>query len=182
MDRTTRANSGKGKSKARYLRRCIAEVLERRAYLSAYELNSIASFVPPPNGAFPRSTPVMDSSGDLFATTYSGGQYNDGAVFEIAHGTTSITTVTAFNNTNGANPEAGLVFDSSGDLFGTTDRGGANGVGKFSKSPMGRLGSPRSPVSTEPTDRTRKQVCRSTAAVISSGPPTAGREQLRHRL
>jgi uncharacterized repeat protein (TIGR03803 family) len=39
------------------------------------------------------------------------------------------TVLASFNGTNGTNPEAGLIADAAGDLFGTTSLGGANGDG-----------------------------------------------------
>ena len=44
----------------------------------------------------------------------------DGTVFELAQGSNTITTLASFNGTNGAYPRAGLVMDSSGNLYGTT--------------------------------------------------------------
>ena len=41
-------------------------------------------------------------------------------MFEVAQGSGTITTLASFNGTNGADPEAGLVEDASGNLFGTT--------------------------------------------------------------
>ena len=55
-----------------------------------------------------------------------GGANNSGTVFEIVHGTTSITSLASFNTSNGSYPEAGVLLDSSGDLFGTTYQGGAS--------------------------------------------------------
>ena len=46
---------------------------------------------------------------------------DDGTVFEVAAGSGTITTLASFNGTNGAHPHGGLVEDSSGNLFGTTD-------------------------------------------------------------
>ena len=48
----------------------------------------------------------------------------DGTVFEMAHGSGTITTLASFNGTNGASPEAGVIMDSSGNLYGTTSEGG----------------------------------------------------------
>jgi len=85
------------------------------------------------NGANPYGGLIEDSSGNLFGTTAAGGpgnnQYSDGTVFEVQHGSGTITTLAAFNGTNGANPGAGLVEDSSGNFFGTTIGGGASGYG-----------------------------------------------------
>jgi uncharacterized repeat protein (TIGR03803 family) len=81
------------------------------------------------NGAGPQSAVVLDSSGDLFGTTESGGAINDGDVFEVVSGSGTITDVVDFSGANGANPFAGLVLDSKGDLFGSAPFGGANGDG-----------------------------------------------------
>jgi uncharacterized repeat protein (TIGR03803 family) len=76
------------------------------------------------NGAFPVSSLVEDSIGNLFGTTLNGGTYNVGTVFEVVKGSGVITTLASFNGTNGADPDAGLVEDSSGNLFGTTTESG----------------------------------------------------------
>jgi uncharacterized repeat protein (TIGR03803 family) len=81
------------------------------------------------NGANPWASLVEDNSGNLFGTTYGGGAYGDGTVFEVAAGSNSLTTLVSFNNTNGSTPLAGLVRDSAGNLFGTTSGGGAYGYG-----------------------------------------------------
>ena len=69
----------------------------------------------------------MDSSGNLYGTTERGGTSNDGTVFEVAEGSGTITTLASFNGTNGADPEGGLIMDGSGNLYGTTEYGGAHG-------------------------------------------------------
>ena len=46
---------------------------------------------------------IMDSSGNLYGTTSGGGASNDGTVFELAHGSGTITTLASFNGTNGSN-------------------------------------------------------------------------------
>ncbi len=81
------------------------------------------------NGDGPAAGLVEDSSGNLFGTTAAGGASNDGTVFEVKAGSGTITTLASFNGTNGARPLAGLVEDSSGNLFGTTLFGGASGDG-----------------------------------------------------
>jgi uncharacterized repeat protein (TIGR03803 family) len=81
------------------------------------------------DGASPYSTPIMDGSGNLYGTTAFGGASGDGTVFELVHRSGTITTLASFNKTNGADPQAGLVRDSSGNLYGTTFEGGATGYG-----------------------------------------------------
>ena len=72
----------------------------------------------------------MDSSGNLYGTTYGNvagepASTYYGTVFELAHGSGTITTLASFNGTDGQYPHAGLVMDSSGDLYGTAAYGGA---------------------------------------------------------
>ena len=76
---------------------------------------------------------ITDANGDLFGTTNSGGASDDGTVFEIAKtsaGYASVpTTLVSFNGSDGASPAATLIADANGDLFGTTESGGANNAG-----------------------------------------------------
>ena len=75
------------------------------------------------NGDEPGGGLIMDSSGNLYGTTeLDDGRrcIGDGTVFELAKGSGTITTLASFNGTNGANPRAGLIMDSSGNLYGTT--------------------------------------------------------------
>ncbi len=81
------------------------------------------------NGAFPQAGLVRDPQGNLFGTTAVGGASNQGTVFELAAGSGTITTLASFNIANGAYPTGGLVRDPRGNLFGTTESGGANGLG-----------------------------------------------------
>ncbi len=81
------------------------------------------------NGEFPYASLVEDSSGNLFGTTTDGGASGDGTVFEVRAGSSAVIVLASFNNTNGANPVAGLLEDASGNLFGTTAGGDASGDG-----------------------------------------------------
>ena len=85
------------------------------------------------NGAVPEGGLIADANGNLFGTTAVGGAYGDGTVFEIVKTSSGYastpTTLVNFDNTNGAIPEAGLIADAKGALFGTTAVGGAYGVG-----------------------------------------------------
>jgi uncharacterized repeat protein (TIGR03803 family) len=95
--------------------------------VASTQLNSLYSFNPGPFD--PTGGMIEDSSGNLFGTTFNGGTYDDGTVFELAAGSSTITTLATFNGTNGENPRTTLIEDSSGDLFGTTEQGGAAGFG-----------------------------------------------------
>jgi uncharacterized repeat protein (TIGR03803 family) len=69
----------------------------------------------------------MDSRRNLYGTTFSGGQYNYGTVFKL-DASNNLTVLHEFsgkeNDNDGAGPQAGLVMDSDGNLYGTTISGG----------------------------------------------------------
>jgi uncharacterized repeat protein (TIGR03803 family) len=101
------------------------ETLEARTLPSIVTLASFNGS----NGDSPIASLIEDSSGNLFGTTDAGGTFNNGTVFEVAAGSGSITTLASFNGSNGAVPFAGLIEDSSGNLFGTTREGGTSNSG-----------------------------------------------------
>ena len=85
------------------------------------------------NGNSPVSALIADANGDLFGTTDQGGASNNGTVFEIAktaggYASTFITLV-SFTGANGGFPTGKLIADAKGDLFGTTQLGGASNNG-----------------------------------------------------
>jgi uncharacterized repeat protein (TIGR03803 family) len=89
------------------------------------------------DGANPVASLIMDAKGNLFGTTYLGGTPGLGTVFEVvktASGYASTpTTLVSFcalaNCADGDRPQAGLIADAHGNLFGTTTGGGTNGHG-----------------------------------------------------
>lgn len=80
---------------------------------------------------------IMDSSGDLFGTTSSGGPDDDGTVFELPAGSGNIKTIAAFNDIDGQDPEGILYRDSSGNIFGTAKGGGLYDDGTVFEIPAG---------------------------------------------
>ena len=106
---------------------------------TGHALSTLATFTGTANGANPYAGLVMDSTGDLFGTTYNGGAGSDGTVFEVAATTHKLTTLATFNGTNGANPSGGLTLDANGDLFGTTYNGGGSSDGTAFEVAAGAL-------------------------------------------
>ena len=86
------------------------------------------------DGVHPYAGLVADSAGNLYGTTHDGGAAGIGLVFELsppAAGKTAWreTVLHSFNGADGDNPGAGLIADSAGNLYGTTDFGGKSGDG-----------------------------------------------------
>lgn len=88
-----------------------------------------------PDGEDPRGGLVFDSKGDLFGSTFYGGsEANSGIAFELvppASGqwTERVLHIFAGGLDDGSGPEAGMIFDSKGNLYGTTRNGGSHDAG-----------------------------------------------------
>ncbi len=83
-------------------------------------------------GSGPSSGVIFDNSGNLYGTTFAGGPNNFGVVFELtpSGGGWAENTLYRFSGgTDGGAPLAGLVLDSSGNLYGATSVGGSGGGG-----------------------------------------------------
>jgi uncharacterized repeat protein (TIGR03803 family) len=81
------------------------------------------------NGANPVATVTFDAAGNAYGAASLGGSSGLGTVWELVKGSGTITPLASFNGTNGSSPFAGVTLDANGNLFGTTDVGGANGDG-----------------------------------------------------
>jgi len=82
------------------------------------------------DGAYPSSGLIFDQSGNLYGTAYGGGGSGQcyagcGTVFELRRngsGGWKETILYSFQGGNdGANPSSGLIFDRTGNLYGTTE-------------------------------------------------------------
>jgi uncharacterized repeat protein (TIGR03803 family) len=95
------------------------------------------------DGADSDAALVQATNGNFYGTTRSGGAHNDGTVFEISAGG-KLTTLYSFcaqtSCADGSNPIPGLVQATNGNLYGTTEDGGANSVGTvFDITAAGKL-------------------------------------------
>jgi uncharacterized repeat protein (TIGR03803 family) len=95
------------------------------------------------DGAQPLSGMTFDSAGNLFGTTSVGGTTGNGTVFELTRSGQTWTETTLYNfagGTDAVSPVAGVSIDASGNLYGSSPFGGANGAGavfKLTKSGSG---------------------------------------------
>jgi uncharacterized repeat protein (TIGR03803 family) len=86
------------------------------------------SFANIPDGSTPYACLTFDSAGNLYGTTYYGGIYGGGTVFElspVAGGGWTEQVLHSFGNgTDGSGPSADVILDSAGNIYGTTAYGG----------------------------------------------------------
>ena len=94
---------------------------------SRYTKSTIYSFGPGTDASTPLGTLVFDKKGALYGVTQYGGTQNDGAVYKLTPGKSgySETVIYSFRSgDDGDFPQAGLVIDKQGSLYGTTFYGG----------------------------------------------------------
>jgi uncharacterized repeat protein (TIGR03803 family) len=94
------------------------------------------------DGIYPTFTSplVLDKAGNVYGTTWEGGSLGAGCVFEVSpqpDGSWTEKVIHSFTaSPDGSEPQAGLVMDAAGNLYGTTVEGGVNGDGAiFELSP-----------------------------------------------
>lgn len=76
----------------------------------------------------PFSDLLLDSSGNLYGTAYSDGEFGFGSVFKLSpsgDGWTYTSLYDFHGGTDGGNPESNLIMDAAGNLYGTASAGGS---------------------------------------------------------
>ena len=95
-----------------------------------WTFSTLYSFTGQADGAWPNASLIMDAAGNIYGTAKGGGTRNYGLTYELsppAPGKTAWTQTVlyAFNTQfDGWNPLTGVVFDTTGNLVGTTANGG----------------------------------------------------------
>jgi len=90
---------------------------------------SLYQFAGEGNGANPMAGVILDGDGNLYGATRQGGN-NFGVAFQLKHNSPQWNSTLLYNFcsdnncADGAHPLAGVVFDKSGNLYGTTYDGG----------------------------------------------------------
>ena len=105
----------------------------------ATPITVIASFIGT-NGRQPMCGVTFDAAGNMYGTTYrgdsqSGHAPSGGVVWEIAHGTKTITDLAQMDGyaAGAANPYGNVAVDANGNVYGTTNSGGASIRGEVFK-------------------------------------------------
>jgi uncharacterized repeat protein (TIGR03803 family) len=134
-------------------------ILTLSAFAAAQQESTLYVFKGQEDGAFPYASLIADSAGNLYGTTSEGGGSSAcgtidhkpvgcGTVFELSppapggnHWTETVLHIFPGGTTDGAEPSAPLVIDAAGNLYGTTNSGGASNLGAiFELSPPSQPG------------------------------------------
>jgi len=104
-----------------------------KSALCSWTENAIYSFQGGSDGFDPSSALVFDRAGALYGTTQRGGSAGGGIVFQLTfhNGEWTESLLHTFTGVghDGAFPDTGMIFDSAGNLYGTTLGGGLSGFG-----------------------------------------------------
>ncbi len=109
---------------------CVITLLAvQPAQAQTYKLKVLWPFAGDPGPANPYAGLAMDTAGNLYGTTYVGGNSGGGTVFEVTKAGND-TVVHNFTGPDGVYPYGGVTLDAAGNLYGTTSAGGAynNGI------------------------------------------------------
>jgi uncharacterized repeat protein (TIGR03803 family) len=101
------------------------------------------------DGKEPLGELILDAAGNLYGTTFEGGDAAYGVIFKLRlqpTGGWKESVLHTFRNAPAANPMGGLVFDATGNLYGTTALGASlsscgGGCGTLFKLAPGSTGS-----------------------------------------
>lgn len=86
------------------------------------------------DGSFSIAGLVRDAEGNLYGTTVDGGEFGFGTIFKVEeNGDESLLYSFGKSTKDGRYPSAGLLMDAKGNLYGTTQEGGAFGFGTIFK-------------------------------------------------
>jgi uncharacterized repeat protein (TIGR03803 family) len=76
------------------------------------------------DGSYPYAGVILDADGNLYGTTYRGGADGYGTVYEVDSAGNESVIYSFTGRTDGGSPQAGVIRDSAGNLYGTTSVGG----------------------------------------------------------
>jgi uncharacterized repeat protein (TIGR03803 family) len=91
------------------------------------------------DGNYPSSAVVFGKKGNIYGTTFYGGVYGQGTVFELSPtGVEKLLYSFGGQASDGINAYGNLILDKKGNIYGTTFAGGLYGQGTvFELSPTG---------------------------------------------
>ena len=91
---------------------------------SGYDFAVLHTFKGGADGGNPAAGLLRDTGGNLYGTTYQGGASNGGVVFKLSPSGNETVLYSFTRGADGYAPQAGLIQDKAGNLYGTTTHGG----------------------------------------------------------
>jgi uncharacterized repeat protein (TIGR03803 family) len=91
---------------------------------NAQTFTTLYSFTGSPDGSGPGQENLLNVNGTLYGTTDNGGAYGYGAIFRLNSSGKDTVLYSFTGGTDGEYPNSGLVLDSKGNFYGTTQNGG----------------------------------------------------------
>jgi len=123
------------------------------------------------DGQYPVARLVRDAVGNLYGTTRSGGDVESGAIFELDSTGEERVLYSFTGGTDGWQPLAGLVRDSSGNLYGTTAGTDNSNQGTVFKLDTNGMETAFTVSLVERTDLDPLQICFWMRKALSMAPP-----------
>ena len=81
------------------------------------------------DGCYPYGTPAVDTRGNMYGGTGGCGTSNLGVVWKVSKNGTETILHNFSGASDGQSPLAGVIVDAAGNIYGTTNTGGASGFG-----------------------------------------------------
>jgi uncharacterized repeat protein (TIGR03803 family) len=81
------------------------------------------------DGCYPYGTPAVDAQGNMYGGTGGCGTSNFGVVWKVSKNGTETILHNFSGASDGQSPLAGVILDADGNIYGSTNTGGASGFG-----------------------------------------------------
>ena len=81
------------------------------------------------DGCYPYGTPAVDAQGNMYGGTGGCGTSNFGVVWKVSKNGTETILHNFSGTSDGQSPLAGVILDADGNIYGSTNTGGASGFG-----------------------------------------------------
>jgi uncharacterized repeat protein (TIGR03803 family) len=96
---------------------------------SSAQITALYDFQGAPGGTDPNTGVILTWSGEFYGATANGGAANAGTVYKVTSTGRETVLYTFAGGVDGSHPGAGVVIDSAGNVYGTTELGGAANQG-----------------------------------------------------
>jgi uncharacterized repeat protein (TIGR03803 family) len=115
-----------------YLAKCVITILPGQ-FAQAQSYKVLYTFAGTTDGGNPYGGVIQDAKGNLYGTASVGGAGGTGVVYSLDAAGKQATLYSFKSSNDSSFPQAGVIRDGSGNLYGTTRDGGTSGNGTVFK-------------------------------------------------